>query len=269
MAKLTNKSFKDQTSTAVTLTFDSDTAMGRVYRATNTVAPLATAEAIVTAADEDIAAVAGPMEFVVAGLTAGVTYYHDVVQDTQEAPTGSNLFPDSEDFSQWGSANAALTPGQGDPFASTGATLLSGDGTEGSAAININDVLTLSAGLRYCFSVYGKAGAAPGINLNTSEFSVGANGNSSFSLATGALLRTPSTQHTDHGFTDMGNGFFRVWVSILMGEDAVGKFKIIPTDGAGLPWTPKIGTDITIFGAQLNAGSSPDAYTATTGSPVP
>jgi len=207
------------------------------------------------------------MQFDITGLVAGERNYHDIVQDTQAAgATGLNYLPYSEDFSEWNdwSSLAALSTGQADPLGGNSATTITDVGSGTGWAYLTTAGISLAV-QQWCFSVYAKANPSD-MGLSAANWITGAN-MSYVDLGNGQTL-TKDTDHSAHGVTELGDGWYRYYIVFTNEDTGNGNGQINITDGT-TNWLTRNGSySITIFGAQLNPGTTPDPYTQTTGTPV-
>ena len=202
-----------------------------------------------------------------------------------ESEARTNLVRHSEDFSTttnfWGDANRvstiAIQPTVTDPAGTNNAYLLTPqNGTIGRS--DNYETASFPAGNTYTLSAYFKKPSSNALNHALLEFTnrAGYMATAVFNLSTISVDTTGSHPNAatvlDANITDAGNGWYRCSFTI---DHLAGMYSVsvggstIPGNGAYNSQTAGDGTSgILIFGAQLEAGSTPSSYIPTLGSTV-
>ncbi len=202
-----------------------------------------------------------------------------------ESEARTNLVPHSEDFSTttnfWGDVNRvstiAIQPTVTDPAGTNNAYLL----TPQNGALYLSDnyeTLSMPTGNTYTLSAYFKKPSSNALNHAVLEISnrAGYSATAVFNLSTISVDSIGSHPNAatvlDTNITDAGNGWYRCSFTI----DHLAGLYAIHVGGSTVPGyssynrnTAGDGTSgILIFGAQLEAGSTPSSYIPTSGSSV-
>lgn len=189
-----------------------------------------------------------------------------------ESEARVNLITYSEDFTNasWRLGGNAATPsisGIG-PDGVTSATLFSDNSAGGTGPVNIDYLLTVATSTAYTASVYAKKDQLSFIKLVGITFTTPANGGVWFDLDNG----TVGTEETGYsGFIeDAGNGWYRCSMTFTTdAADTSGRVYIYACENGSSTTVDLDGTSsIYIYGAQLEAGSTPSSYIPTAGATV-
>ncbi len=161
----------------------------------------------------------------------------------------TNLVERSEDFSLWWTANnVTLTDGTSDPDGGSSADYMKADATatESRSVYKNNQ---MSPDEFYILSVYAKKADIDFLRLATTSHANNTN-MSYFNLSTGAW---GTAAHSTKGFTDVGDGWYRVWV--LIDSESGGTddrlFCGMSSTDATNSYAGTINEGIYIWGAQL------------------
>jgi hypothetical protein len=165
--------------------------------------------------------------------------------------TGQNLLLQSNTFTNaaWSLSNGTLTTGQADPFSGTTATLVTATATGG---VGLSQGVTTNA--TYTCSVYAKAGTSTWLRL----FGGASSAPAFFNLGTG-VVGTVSGSLIGAAISNIGSGWYRCSITLV----GSGAFAIRLADGDNNT-TATNGTALTIYGAQVEVGSTASAFIATT-----
>ena len=193
---------------------------------------------------------------------------------------GENLLPYSNNLnggnSPYSGAGLTFTTGQADPFGGTNAVLLNDGTTTGSHFVY--DYISCATLGTYTFSCYAKAGTSNYIQLYYYNGSAGY----IFNLTTGAVTQTFGVPSGGYTATNVGGGWWRFSLTVRVPTSQMGSnpalspaqaFEVCMsengTTGGGTSQS-FTGTSQTVYvyGAQVELGSAPTAYTATTTSAI-
>lgn len=174
--------------------------------------------------------------------------------DTQ----ATNLLKYSQDFSQsaWvkGGSISVTTASTTAPDGTATAALLTG---VSGAICYVSQAVTVDSGPA-TFSVYARAGTeaalcfrAPGYGLTGDQ--------AYFDLTAGTVLS--SETGVDASIIDVGGGWYRCIATLTFGADLVGNIQLFLVDGDGSLTSG--GGDVSVWGAQLEAGGIPTSYIKT------
>lgn len=180
-------------------------------------------------------------------------------------PSRTNLIPYSEDFTQWSFK--------------TGVSVLSNEIISVDGNLNGSKIETTANGSRYVgnnytlstgdntFSVFAKKGINNWIYLNVVK-DVTNNWNYTFDLDNGLIGQSNSSAYsTTAKIEDYGNGWYRCSISANVTTAGVFTSRIYCADSASDVSTI-VGSNIYIYGAQLEEGSFASSYIPTNGTAV-
>ena len=180
-------------------------------------------------------------------------------------PSRTNLIPYSEDFTQWSFK--------------TGVSVLSNEIISVDGNLNGSKIETTANGSRYVgnnytlstgdntFSVFAKKGINNWIYLNVVKDGTN-NWNYTFDLDNGLIGQSNSSAYsTTAKIEDYGNGWYRCSISANVTTAGVFTARIYCADRASDVSTI-VGSNIYIYGAQLEEGSFATSYIPTNGTPV-
>jgi len=177
----------------------------------------------------------------------------------------TNLVTYSEDFSQWtgfSDPNEILAPD------GTLTATKARDNNQGtSAAVQLNEPVTVSTSTTYTYSVFGKKGQLNWMALGVINFTTPSNARVWFDLDNGVVgTEGPALSGA---IEEYPNGWYRCSVTFTTdAADTSGQLYIyLCEDDGQFTNTNRDGTsDLYVWGAQLEVGSFPTSYIKTTGS---
>jgi hypothetical protein len=177
--------------------------------------------------------------------------------------TGQNLIIQSNGFTValgWAVVASTSTGSQSDPFGGSTASLLTADGT--SSGHNLQSpTLAFTSGITYTTSVFFKAGTNNFAQIRMTGAVGGFYGN--FNISTGVAGTTTATSSS---IVSVGSGWYRASITFVASASAsaaVGIF-IITSNTAGSAEVNTLATSITVYGSQIEVGSTANTYIPTT-----
>jgi len=189
-----------------------------------------------------------------------------------ESEARTNLVTYSEDFTDasW-FANSAVQSVNKDAISPSGTTTASTllvtnvGGTGSGPYLQYN--ASLSQDTTYTASVFAKADQSSWLYLQLVAFTSPAEGGVWFNTESG-VKGTEESGFTG-SITSVGNGWYKCSVTFVLSSDVSGGLRIEAASGDNSETVNLDGTSsILIYGAQLEAGSTPSSYIPTTGSTV-
>jgi hypothetical protein len=189
-----------------------------------------------------------------------------------ESEARTNLVTYSEDFTDasWARLNVAtpVANNVGPDGLQNSAYTLTDNSSGGTGGVYFyTDISGLALSTAYTWSAYIKADQLTWAYLEVNNLTSPANGGVYINLSTGAL-GTVSVGYTAN-VQSAGNGWYRVSISFTTTTDSSGRFLIRPAEANDDNTVDLDGTSsILIYGAQLEAGSTPSSYIPTSGSTV-
>lgn len=178
----------------------------------------------------------------------------------------TNLYTYSE---QWGAGQRVATTnnsGNSPRGDKTMALLVEDTAVAEHYAQDRNIVLT--SGTIYCYSVFVKAHTNS--RLLYLLVATGTTAGVFFDPVAGAFVGgAVGAQYLDRGFDDLGNGVYRVWMSLTAGATQSSIFRLqLAKDGVTASYAGDGASGLYIWGAQLEAGPVPTSYIPTVVSTV-
>ena len=200
--------------------------------------------------------------------------------DTAITPTGlkieearTNLCLQSETFldgvSWLEDDNAASVADQAiAPDGTLTADKLLDDSSTGTGTPSFRQVVTAATTTSYVYSLYAKADQLDWVRIAVTGFAGISNPIQYYDLING-IVGTPAGAVDDSDIEDVGNGWYRCWLSFTTAADATGLVYINVADADGDVNVDLDGTSsIFVWGAQLEAGAFPTSYIPTVAASV-
>lgn len=186
-----------------------------------------------------------------------------------ESEARTNLITYSQDFSNAAWVKTAVSvalDATGPDGVSTSAATVTADGT--SAQHYITETTVVPPSVKTTIAVYAKAGTANFIHLLVT----GQNIYAQFDLSDGSLVNSSAGSGTLHdtAFEDIGNGWWRFSMTVTQTAGGAADVRIYGLDTAQAAAGPSETSSSTLllYGAQLEAGSTPSSLIPTSGSSV-
>ena len=174
----------------------------------------------------------------------------------EEART--NICLQSEDIlTTWSEINGASVANQAiAPDGTLSADKLIDNSASGTGAVFIFQSVTVATATVYTYSAYLKADQLNWAALQVVDFTTPVNSIAYFDLSAG-VKGTIAAGIDDSGIEDVGNGWYRCWVSFTTdGTDTTGSVRVYPADANNDITVDLDGTSsIFVWGAQLEAGT--------------
>lgn len=176
-------------------------------------------------------------------------------------PQITNLYTYSE---QWGTGSRAVTTnnsGDSPRADKTMALVVEDTATAEHYAQDRN--ITLTAGTIYCYSVFVKAHTSS--RLLYLRVATGTTAGVFFDPVAGAFVGgAVGAQYLDRGFEDLGNGVYRVWMTVTAGATQSSVFRLqLAKDGVTASYAGDGVSGLYVWGAQVEDGPFPTSYIQT------
>lgn len=185
-----------------------------------------------------------------------------------ESEARTNGLTYSEDFTDasWSKLNTAtLAIDATGPDGQTSAVTFVDSGATGTGAVRIFKNVTVSTSTTYTYSLFAKADQLSKVLLYVNSFTTPANNGYIFDLTDGTYTAYSGTPDMTPLVEDYGNGWYRCSVTFTTdAADTSGQlsaYVVDVTETVALDGT----SSILIYGAQLEAGSTPSSYMPTEG----
>ena len=183
-----------------------------------------------------------------------------------ESEARTNLATYSQDFTDAGwtkSSTVVVADKVGPDGVINSATTMTDNGSGGGAACSFSKAYAVSTSTVYTWSIYLKEDQLSWAAIETSGFTSPATGSTYFNLTDGTIGTSPS----DHNATieNVGNGWYRCAINFTTDAvDTIGIMRVYLADADNDSTVDRDGTSsILIYGAQLEAGSTPSSYIPT------
>ena len=178
----------------------------------------------------------------------------------------TNLYTYSE---QWGTGNRVTTTNNSaDSVRGDKTMALVVEDTTGSEHYTQDRNIALTAGTTYCYSVYVKAHTSP--RLLYLRVTSGTTAGVFFDPVAGAFVGSGvGAQYLDRGFENLGNGVYRVWMSVTAGATQSSVFRLqLAKDGVTATYVGDGISGFYIWGAMVEECPFPTSYIPTVASTV-
>jgi hypothetical protein len=184
-------------------------------------------------------------------------------------PTARTNISPAANNSAYGSHTLTATTGQAGPDGSTNAVLLTDSTTSAWQGIQ-HGSMTIVGATQYCYSAFVKPGTLRYVALYFDN-GAGDGFSATFDLQAVAVTATNkngTATNTASGIQSVGNGWYRIYITAaLAASDTSGRCSFLTFNAANSGWFSAYagnGSTVTVFGFQLEPGSTPTSYIPTT-----